>query len=276
MLLSCFKVALLCTTSWVAIPLALSPDESSSSCYSRTIANRLPQTDGSKIWRQRVDNLLDSLLENFFPGDIAFEVPCEGRKGACSTDMLSFKGYVHRWLSVVTQVAPHTKVKILPVLKTSTQAAIRQCTGGKSGRVCGFYWSSGKFFDPSVDATSGAGEAMNVLAAVSSLLIEDAEPPVTNSTGGISEGNPDAGKDSQDVPRLRPITTADRIGAAFLTLVVLGVTGGTFIWMCLDWAVLDFWYEYTLNKRRNEDCFVFVGKCFSILSWNNFSQTPSL
>ncbi|KAH7145592.1 glycoside hydrolase [Dactylonectria estremocensis] len=188
-------------------------------------------TDGSEVWKDRVDNLLSSILTHFFPEDIAYEVPCEGRQGACSTDMLSFKGYVHRWLSVVTQVAPHTKDIILPVLETSAKAAVAQCTGGESGRVCGFYWSSGEFVDPAVDETSGAGEAMSVLAAVSSLLIGDVAPPVTNETGGISKGDPNAGKNSHDVPELPPITTADRAGAGIITFLLLSGATGAFLWM---------------------------------------------
>ncbi|CAM1509599.1 Fc.00g033380.m01.CDS01 [Cosmosporella sp. VM-42] len=189
-------------------------------------------TNGSDIWKDRVDNLLDSLLKNFFPKNIAYEVPCEGRQGACSADMLSFKGYVHRWLAVVTQVAPYTKEKILPILQKSAEAAVAQCTGGESGRVCGFYWGTGAFVDPAVDETSGAGEQMSVLAAVSSLLIEDAEPPVTNSSGGISTGNPDAGTKSHDNPVETPITMADKAGAGIITFLLLGGALSTFVWMC--------------------------------------------
>lgn len=149
--------------------------------------------------------------------------------------MLSFKGYIHRWLSVVTQVAPHTKNKILPILRKSTEAAVKQCTGGDSGRRCGFYWSSGKFIDPAVDHTSGAGEAMNVLAAVSSLLINEANPPVTNSSGGISKGNPNAGTGADNGEReLKPIGTADKAGAAIVTLILLGSATAGFLWIC--WA----------------------------------------
>lgn len=149
--------------------------------------------------------------------------------------MLSFKGYVHRWLSVVTQIAPHTRSKILPILRKSTEAAVKQCTGGESGRRCGFYWSSGKFFEPTtVDHTSGAGEAMNVLAAVSSLLITEANPPVTNSTGGISKGNPNAGHggDNGEVT-LDPIDVGDKAGAVVLTLVIICSATGAFVWMSL-------------------------------------------
>ncbi|KAM4065860.1 glycosyl hydrolase family protein [Hirsutella rhossiliensis] len=189
-------------------------------------------TDGEKKWADRVEKLTEVILTDFFPKNIAYEVPCEMRKGACSPDMLSFKGYVHRWLAVVTQIAPFTKPKILPTLQKSAEAGVKQCTGGASGRQCGFYWSDGTFTDPGVDKTSGAGEAMNVLAAVSSLLIEQATPPVTNSTGGISKGNVNAGGGRDNGgEELRPITGGDRAGAGILTFLLLGSAVGTFVWM---------------------------------------------
>ncbi|KAK4096314.1 glycoside hydrolase family 76 protein [Parathielavia hyrcaniae] len=190
-------------------------------------------TDGDEKWKNRIDNLLIGILRDFFPEDVAYEVPCEGHRG-CSQDMLSFKGYVHRWMSVVTQIAPFTADKILPTLRKSAQAAVRQCVGPPTGRRCGFYWQQGEFVDPAVDKTSGAGEAMNVLAAVSSLLIDQADPPATNETGGISRGNFDAGTNSRDnVEPLAPITTADKAGAAILTILILGGFVGTWGWMSI-------------------------------------------
>ncbi|GKT65408.1 glycoside hydrolase family 76 [Colletotrichum tofieldiae] len=188
-------------------------------------------TNGSDVWRSRIEKLTESIFINFFPNNTGYELACEGRKGQCTADMLSFKGYVHRWLSVVTQIAPFMKDKILPVLKDSTQAAVNQCTGGETGRVCGFYWNDRVFVDPAVDKTSGAGEQMNVLAAVSSLLIESVEPPATNTTGGISKGDPDAGSKSKDNIEPEPITTADRAGAGILTAIVLAGGLGTWGWM---------------------------------------------
>ena len=190
-------------------------------------------TDGAEPWKTRIEKLIPGILRDFFPNKIAYELPCEGRKGACSPDMLSFKGYVHRWLSVVTQVAPFTRDLLLPTLRTSAEAAIKQCTGGATGRRCGFYWSDGVFVDPSVDKTSGAGEQMNVLAAVSSLLIDQAPAPVTNLTGGISQGNPSAGGRASTFEPLAPITTADRAGASILTILILSSSVGMWGWMNL-------------------------------------------
>lgn len=190
------------------------------------------KTESAEKWKGRLDKLLDAFIDRFFPDGILFEYNCEQGKGYCKTDQLSFKGYVHRWLAVVTQIAPHTADLILPVLKSSAEAAVKQCTGGETGRVCGFYWSKGEFVDPGKDLTSGAGEAMNVLAAVSSLLIDEADGPVTKKTGGISEGDPNAGVDSEPPGRVfKPITIGDKVGAGILTAVVAGMALGMFAFM---------------------------------------------
>jgi mannan endo-1,6-alpha-mannosidase len=146
---------------------------------------------------------------------------------SCTTDMLSFKGYLHRWMATATQIAPFISAKVLPVLKTSTAAAVDTCTGGTNQRTCGFKWST-KAFDGSV----GAGQQMNVLAAVSSLLIDQVPPPVTNSTGGTSKGDPTAGMHSDTFQNtLAPPTAADKAGASILTILILCSAVGTFGWM---------------------------------------------
>ncbi|KID74971.1 Mannan endo-1,6-alpha-mannosidase DCW1 [Metarhizium brunneum] len=190
-------------------------------------------TNGDEKWKSRIDKLLAASLKNFFPKGVAYEPNCEMKQGQCTADMLSFKGYVHRWLSVVTQVAPFTRETILPVLKNSTEAAVAQCTGGSSGRVCGFYWSSGKYYDPEVDHTSGAGEAMSALAAVSSLLIDGSSPPVTNATGGISKGNDGSGHANNGEKKLPDISTGDRAGAWILTVLCFGLFVAGFVWVSM-------------------------------------------
>jgi mannan endo-1,6-alpha-mannosidase len=146
---------------------------------------------------------------------------------SCTTDMLSFKGYLHRWLATATQVAPYLADKVLPVLQTSAEAAVATCTGGSNARTCGFKWST-KAFDGSV----GAGQQMNVLGAVSSLLISQSKVPLTNSTGGTSKGDANAGTHSDSFTgEQRELTTGDRAGAGVLTALILVSAVGTFGWM---------------------------------------------
>ncbi|KAK3392086.1 mannan endo-1,6-alpha-mannosidase [Sordaria brevicollis] len=182
----------------------------------------------SQVWKDRLDNLVNATLVRFFPEKIAYEPACEDTMG-CTTDMLSFKGYVHRWLSFVTQVAPHTASTILPVLKVSAEAAIQSCTGEANGRTCGFNWRKKKY-----DGSHGVGQQMNALGAVSALLIDQpGKAPVTNSTGGTSKGNPSAGSNSEDFMHSKPLTTADRAGAGIVTFFLAASALGTFAWMGL-------------------------------------------
>jgi mannan endo-1,6-alpha-mannosidase len=165
-------------------------------------------------------------LKVFFPNNIHFEIACEEHM-TCTTDMLSFKGYVARWMATMTQIAPFTAAKILPILTDSATAAISQCTGGSDQRTCGFGWASGAF-----DGSVGAGQTMNVLGAVSSLRIGSVKAPVTNSTGGTSLGNNNAGQGSDSFTNTpTPITTGDKAGAAILTILILASATGIFGWM---------------------------------------------
>ncbi|KAL0944716.1 mannan endo-1,6-alpha-mannosidase DCW1-like protein [Colletotrichum truncatum] len=184
---------------------------------------------GEQKWFDRTEKLVQVAIEDFFADGAAYEIACEVDHGRCSQDMLSFKGYLHRWMAVVAQLVPSTRELIRPVLLNSTQSAIKQCTGGASGRVCGFYWTSGQFVDPAVDKTSGAGEAMNVLGAVLSIM--EPKPPVTNTTGGTSQGDPNAGMNSHPYREFAPITTGDKAGASILTIVVLLSAIGIWGWM---------------------------------------------
>ncbi|KAI0544626.1 glycoside hydrolase family 76 protein [Xylaria curta] len=181
---------------------------------------------GDSKWQDRVNGLVNATFRVFFPNDTAYEIGCE-RGMTCTTDMLSFKGYVHRWMATMTKIAPFTASTILPVLQKSAQAAVSQCTGGTNGRTCGFQWSSGVF-----DGSVGAGQTMDVLAAVSSLLIDQSKGPVTNSDGGTSVGDPNAGVGSGSIDNdPTPITTGDRAGAGILTVVVILIAGAAFGWM---------------------------------------------
>ncbi|KAH6874760.1 glycoside hydrolase [Thelonectria olida] len=191
------------------------------------LAHMYNYTNGAQKWKDRLDNLLNATLNTFFPDNIAYEIACEDHD-TCTTDMFSFKGYVHRWLSVTAKLAPHTSTTILPVLATSAEAAIKQCTGGDNGRTCGFKWKSGVF-----DGKIGVGQQMNVLAAVSSLLMEKTPAPVTAKTGGTSKGNSDAGTggDGKYLGGDKPLSTGDKAGAGIITFLVLAGACGMFGWM---------------------------------------------
>lgn len=73
---------------------------------------------------------------------------------------------------------------------------------------------------------------MNVLGALTGLLIPAAVGPVTNGTGGTSAGDPNAGSNVA-TNKVTPITTGDRVGAGILTTLVIAAGLAVFAWMSL-------------------------------------------
>lgn len=189
-------------------------------------------TESAK-WKTELDNLLDATFKVFWPQGVAFEISCESvTVGAgCNKDMEAYKGFVHRWLGYTAQVAPYTAAKIKPMIRSSVAAAVSQCTGGPNGRFCGFHWSTRQF-----DGAIGAGQQMNVLGALTAMLMPDqgGAPPLTNKTGGTSSGDYDAGGKSSVSKVVTPLTGGDRAGAGFLTALIIAGALGAFAWMSTD------------------------------------------
>lgn len=188
----------------------------------------------SQKWRTRVSGLLNRTIEHFFPNGIMVERACElDDRVQCNVDQHSFKGYMHRALATVALVAPFTHENITNVLRTSTQGAVKSCL---SDGTCGFRWTTGNY-DGDV-GMGPAGQEMSALAALMTQLV-DQQPvagPLTNTTGGTSVGDPDAGSIPNTLPTLAPITQADRGGAGFLTAFVLTSLLGCLIWISSEWA----------------------------------------
>lgn len=136
----------------------------------------------------------------------------------CNTDQLSFKAYLSRWLASTTKLAPFTFPIIKPLLAASAQGAMAQCSGGKTGRVCGVKWAEGKW-----DGSEGIGQQMAALEVLQSNLVVDVAPPVSEKTGGTSESKPDAGSSSVNLEGVtsgrwpHEPTWKDKVGASFLT-----------------------------------------------------------
>lgn len=176
---------------------------------------------------------------------IAFERNCEYSSlpaEPCNNDMRTFKGYLHRWMASTMKLAPYTESIIMPVLRESATAALKTCTGGRNGRMCGFYWREGAFRNVAPAGqypdTASMGEQMNVLGALMSVMRTDSYlPPLTNTTGGTSGTDYAAGLGPDKDPRDRlwkPITQADRAGAGIITTVLIGLFGLTMLWLNWD------------------------------------------
>lgn len=116
-------------------------------------------TNGTGPWLDRVNEILDSTFQLFFPpslgGNIMTEMQCESQKN-CNQDQKSFKAYLSRWLAVTALLVPSTAPLINPKLTASAQAAATQCDGGSSGRQCGMQW-----YSPTWDGTQGVGQQVS-------------------------------------------------------------------------------------------------------------------
>ncbi|KAI1827668.1 glycoside hydrolase family 76 protein [Xylaria intraflava] len=203
-------------------------------------SNKAGKPDDAALWHERVDGLLNSTELIFFFGDdisekVMIEIACEP-VNLCDVDQKSFKAYLSRWMAATTKWAPWTFDRIKKLLQNSATAAIKQCTGGDNGRMCGLKWANNSGL---WDGTTGVGQQMAVMEVVLANMIEQASAPVTNETGGTSAGDPGAG--SNDIgrvdtmePQFRSIHAGDRVGAAFLTFVILGGLLAALVFMLSD------------------------------------------
>lgn len=190
---------------------------------------RILQTNGSALWKERTTGLVNRSAAIYFPNGIMQDI-CEATN-QCNVDQHSFKAYLSRWMAATAIVAPYTYDTIVPLLRSSAVAAAAQCTGTGNGApaaqppgtVCGLKW----YLNGTWDGTAGVGQQMAALETVISTLIHFpayTKPPLTNSTGGTSIGDPTAGHNTSAVFEIviPPATTGDKIGASFLTAVVAG------------------------------------------------------
>jgi mannan endo-1,6-alpha-mannosidase len=188
--------------------------------------NNLHQTNGSQLWADRLTGIING-ASVFFPNGIMSEVACEA-SNTCDVDQQSFKASLARDMAATIIRAPFTRGMLLPMLQTSAAAAAKSCSGGNDGNTCGLKWTTGSW-----DGIYGIGEQMSALEVIMSNLLDTVPGPVTGSTGGISKGNPSAGATitSPSGQDLSAVTTGDKVGAGFLTsLVLLTVLGGAW-WM---------------------------------------------
>lgn len=154
------------------------------------------------------------------------EVACEST-GKCNIDQRSFKAYLSSWMGATVQLAPFTRSLIMPKLRASAKAAAEQCNGPDN--ACGMRWNQHEKYG----GVTGVGEQMAALEIFLVQLIDDVKPRVTNSTGGTSKGDPNAGTGTSDADSVGlggpPISTADRAGAGIVTaLVIIAAVGGAY------------------------------------------------
>lgn len=186
------------------------------------------------VWKDRLDNLIQG-AKVFFTGpekNIMTEVACES-VNRCNIDQQSFKAYLSRWLAAAILWAPDTHDVIMPLLQSSAIAAAKQCTGGENGRMCGLRWNQDEW-----DGTTGSGQQMAALEVALACMVQERAAPVTEDSGGTSEGDPGAGTeelgDDEPLEPLGPLGGANAAGAAILTVAILGSLIAAIVWMMLD------------------------------------------
>lgn len=168
------------------------------------------------LWRTRLKGLIDG-AGVFFKDKVMTEVACENNR-KCDVDQRSFKAYLARWMGYTAIVAPWTRQYIDPLLQASAQAAAAQCTGGANQTSCGLRWID----NGANDLSFGVGEQMAAMEVVQSLLYPTVAGPATQDRGGISVSDPNAGADvPQTAVTFNAVTTGDKAGASFLTIIVL-------------------------------------------------------
>ena len=166
------------------------------------------------------------------------EAACEGvnpdGSDTCNVDQRSFKAYLARWIAATIVRAPFTYPKLKPILEASATAAASTCIGGANRTSCGAKWWKGAVYDG--DGSTGVGQQMCALEVIQSNLISEVPGPVTDSTGGTSQGNPNAGTLSPIGPEdlhKHDVTATDKAGAGILTmLIIFFIIGGAW-WIIL-------------------------------------------
>jgi hypothetical protein len=191
-------------------------------------------TNGAEKWKKALTNFINKSNFMFYPedkGGIMVE-PCE-QLAICNYDQESFKAYLGRWLGTALQMAPFTYDLIWPKLSKSAVRAAQSCTGASQHDggdfQCGMRW-----YMDGYDGKYGVGQQMSALNVISVLNAAQAPAPYTSHSGGTSQGDPGLGTqdDSKRLPIFKEdVTTADKAGAAILTIIlVLAWIGGGW-WM---------------------------------------------
>ncbi|KAM4056730.1 glycosyl hydrolase family 76 protein [Hirsutella rhossiliensis] len=131
---------------------------------------------GKREWADRTSKLIDGARWFFYQDDkvknIMYEAACE-TVDKCNYDMITFKGYLSRFMWQTAVMLPSLRERIESYLVPSAEAAAAVCTGGKSGRECGMRWYTGSF-----DNKPGLGPQMCALETIQGLLSREADLPL--------------------------------------------------------------------------------------------------
>lgn len=171
------------------------------------------------IWLTRVDEMFKGIESTFINSStgIIYEYMCQ-ESGKCNTDQRSFKSIFSRCLGQTAVLVSTYTDRVMDVINKSAAGAALSCSGGSDGHTCGINWSYGTW-----DNWFGLGEQMCALEIMQNTMVLEVPPPLTNSTGGTSEGDVNAGLTSRDPTNKnqKDVTGKDKTGAGILTAIVL-------------------------------------------------------
>ncbi|TID14835.1 hypothetical protein CANINC_004506 [Pichia inconspicua] len=170
-------------------------------------------------WLTRVSEVykgIESTFVNQSTG-IIYEYMCQ-ESGKCNNDQRSFKSIFSRCLGQTAVLVSSFTDRIMDLINKSAAGAALSCSGGSDHHTCGINWSYGSW-----DGWYGLGEQISALEIIQNTLVLEVPPPLTNSTGGTSEGNVNAGLNTRDPTNKneKPVTQKDKAGAGVLTAIVL-------------------------------------------------------
>ncbi|KAJ5502624.1 Six-hairpin glycosidase [Penicillium fimorum] len=197
--------------------------------YLHGAANMYNITDGSAIWRKRIEGIINA-LGTFFPNnENIMAQPCE--RWICDLNSRSFKAYLARFMGATIPLAPFTDELLRSKIQTSAIAAAEQCNGPNN--ACGLIWTD----HTNYKSTTGIGEQMAALEIFKANLVHTVKAPVTGKSGGTSKGNPGTGEGdgSEDTKqndiRTRTIGSSDKAGAGILAVLAVLIPIGAAAFM---------------------------------------------
>ncbi|KAJ5787600.1 Six-hairpin glycosidase [Penicillium paradoxum] len=199
--------------------------------YLHGAANMYNITDGSDVWKQRIEGIISG-LGTFFPNnqDIMAQ-SCEPKR--CDLNSRSFKSYLARFMGATIPLAPFTEQLLGPKIRTSALAAAEQCNGPDN--ACGLVWTDHTEYK----STTGIGEQMAALEIFKANLVHTVKAPVTGKNGGTSKGNdgPDGSGRSGDTKqgdiRTRKIDSGDKAGAGIFAALAVVMPIGAAVFMVM-------------------------------------------
>ena len=184
-----------------------------------------------QIWLDRLSGIyngFESTFVNASTGAI-YEHMCQ-ESGNCNNDQRSFKSIVSRCLGQTAVLVSSYTDKVMTIINKSASGAASSCSGGSDGHTCGINWSYGSW-----DGWYGLGEQISALEVIQNTLVLQVSPPLTNSTGGTSEGDVNAGMTSRETSNKNEITVTskDKAGAGVLTAIVLIIFVAISTWVLI-------------------------------------------